>query len=42
MIVIKNEEQIARIAKVCEVAGHMLDELRGVIKPGISTKDIDR
>ena len=42
MIVIKNEEQIARIAKACEVAGHMLDELRGVIKPGMSTKDIDR
>jgi methionyl aminopeptidase len=42
MIVIKNEDQIARIAKACEVAGNMLKELRAVIKPGISTKDIDR
>ena len=42
MIVIKNEDQIARIAKACEVAGNMLKELGAVIKPGISTKDIDR
>jgi len=42
MIVIKNEEQISRIAKACEVAGNMLKELHSVIKPGMSTKDIDR
>ena len=42
MIVIKNEEQISRMAKACEVAGNMLKELHGVIKPGMTTRDVDR
>ena len=42
MIVIKNEDQISRMAVACEVAGNLLKELRDYIKPGISTKDIDR
>ena len=42
MIEIKNQEQIERMKVACEVAGNLLKELRGFIKPGISTKDIDR
>ena len=42
MIVIKNREQISFMEVACEVAGNMLKGLRSVIKPGISTKDIDR
>ena len=42
MIVIKNREQIGLMETACEVAGNLLKELRSVIKPGISTKDVDR
>ena len=42
MIVIKNREQISLMEVACEVAGNLLKELRSIIKPGISTKDIDR
>ena len=42
MIEIKNGEQIDRMAAACEVAGLLLKELRSFIKPGLSTKDIDR
>ena len=41
MIVIKNEDQIARMAVACEVAGNLLKELRSFIRPGLTTKDID-
>jgi methionyl aminopeptidase len=30
------------MAKACEVAGNMLKELHGVIKPGMTTRDVDR
>ncbi len=42
MIVIKNRDQISLMEKACEVAGNLLKELHSVIKPGMSTKDVDR
>lgn len=42
MIVIKSEHEIELMAKACSVLGEMFIELPGVIKPGISTRDIDK
>ncbi len=42
MIVIKSHEEIRLMAKAGEVTAKMLEELPEFIKPGISTKDIDR
>ena len=42
MIVIKNKEEIGRMQKACDVAGLILRDLKDFIKPGVSTKDIDR
>ena len=41
MIEIKNQEHISRIQVACELAGNLLKELKGFIKPGLSTKDVD-
>jgi len=41
MIVIKSAEEIELMAKACEVTANMLDELPRVIKPGMTTRDID-
>ncbi len=41
MIVIKSAEEIGYMAKACEVTAAMLEELPSIIKPGITTKDID-
>ena len=42
MIDIKGKEQIELIKVACNLAGNLLKELKDVIKPGISTKDVDR
>lgn len=42
MIVLKSNEEIELMAKAAEVTAHMLEELPGVILPGMSTKDIDQ
>ena len=41
MIVLKSKEEIELMATAAEVTAHMLEELPGVIVPGMSTKDID-
>lgn len=41
MIILKNTEQINGIRKSCKKIAELFDELKDVIKPGISTKDID-
>jgi len=42
MIVIKSSKEIALMSVACELTGRILDELKELIKPGISTLDIDR
>ena len=42
MIVIKSEHEIELMAKACSALGEMFIELPGIIKPGISTRDIDK
>lgn len=41
-IIIKTDEQIDRIRQSCKILARVHDELGKIIKPGISTKDIDR
>ena len=41
MIVIKSKEEIELMAKAGEVTAMMLEELPRIIKPGMTTKDID-
>lgn len=41
MIVLKSRDEIEAMAEAAEVTAHMLEELPGVIRPGMSTKDID-
>lgn len=41
MIIIKSNEEIEKIRKACVVTGEILRDLPEIIKPGISTKEID-
>lgn len=42
MILLKTEEQIDGIRKSCHMLCDLLDSLEGRIKPGMSTKDVDK
>ena len=42
MIIIKSKQEIGLMREAGKVTGHILNELREMIKPGISTMDIDR
>jgi methionyl aminopeptidase len=42
MIILKSQEEIEKIAVSCRLVAETLDYLRDKIKPGISTKDIER
>lgn len=41
MIPIKNDRQIAGMRAACRVAATVLHELRGLVRPGISTQDLE-
>lgn len=42
MIVIKKQEEVKLIAKACEVTGQILKTLPEIIKPGMSTWELDK
>ena len=42
MIIIKSKQEIGLMREAGKVTGHILNELNEMIKPGISTMDIDR
>ncbi len=42
MIVIKSKEEVELVAKACEVAGQLLKEVAGIIRPGMSTWELDQ
>ena len=42
MIVIKSKDEIEIMRVPCRMTGELLNDLAGFIKPGLSTKDIDR
>ena len=41
MINIKTEEETAKIRVACVIAAEVLEELKGIVKPGITTREID-
>lgn len=41
MIYIKSPQEIIKIRAACQIVGRLLDELEGMIEPGISTWDLD-
>jgi methionyl aminopeptidase len=41
MIPLKNERQIRGIREACVVAANVLQELKGLVRPGISTQDLE-
>ncbi|HXX58697.1 MAG TPA: type I methionyl aminopeptidase [Thermodesulfovibrionales bacterium] len=42
MIIIKSPEEIDRMAEACRVVAETLNALREIVKPGISTKEMER
>ena len=41
MIILKSPEEVEKIAQACLIVAKTLDYLKGVVKPGITTKEID-
>jgi len=41
MIPIKNDRQIARMRESCAIAANVLQELKALVRPGISTQDLE-
>lgn len=42
MIPIKNQDQITRMREACRVAAEILDALKGYVRPGITTFELDQ
>lgn len=41
MIIIKSQDEIEKIAKACKIVAQILRDLREIVKPGVTTKDIE-
>src|SRR3981189_2795364 len=41
MILSKNERELAAMRPACTIAGSVLDDVAAVVKPGVTTKEID-
>lgn len=41
MITIKSQDEIEKIARACKIVAQILKDLREIVKPGITTKDIE-
>lgn len=41
MIILKSSEEVKKIAQACLIVAKTLDYLKGMVKPGITTKEID-
>ena len=41
MIILKNERDLEAMRPACAVAGSVLDEVAGFIKPGMTTREVD-
>ena len=42
MIIIKTPEEIDKMARACRIVGEVLEDLRTFVKPGLSTKDVEK
>ncbi|MFN3395485.1 MAG: type I methionyl aminopeptidase [Thermodesulfovibrionales bacterium] len=41
MIIIKSQDEIEKIGRACKIVAQILRDLRDIVKPGITTKDIE-
>lgn len=41
MIIIKSQDEIEKIAKACRIVAQVLKDLKGIVKPGITTREIE-
>lgn len=41
MIIIKSQDEIEKIARACKIVAQVLRDLREIVKPGVTTKDIE-
>ena len=42
MIILKSQEEIKKMAQACRIVAKTLDYLRDMVKPGVTTKEIER
>ncbi len=42
MIILKSQEEIEKIRRACRIVAESLEALKGYIKPGMTTKELDR
>ena len=42
MIILKSPEEIEKVASACRIVAEIISDLKGMVKPGITTKDIER
>lgn len=42
MIILKSQNEIYRMAEACRIVGETLNYLKDMVKPGITTKDVER
>lgn len=41
MIIIKSQDEIEKIARACRIVAQVLKDLKGIVKPGITTREIE-
>lgn len=41
MIIIKSQDEIEKIARACKIVAQILRDIREIVKPGVTTKDIE-
>lgn len=41
MIIIKTQDEVEKIARACKIVAEILNDLKEIVKPGITTKDIE-
>lgn len=41
MIIIKSQDEIEKIARACKIVAQVLRDLREIVKPGVTTKDVE-
>ncbi|MBI5204980.1 MAG: type I methionyl aminopeptidase [Nitrospirae bacterium] len=42
MIILKTPEEMDKMARACRIVGEVLEDMRAFVKPGVSTKDMEK
>ncbi|KAF0143444.1 MAG: methionyl aminopeptidase [Nitrospirae bacterium] len=42
MIILKTPEEMDKMARACRIVGEVLEDMKGFVKPGVSTKDMEK